>query len=44
LEEQDWSTSETRPIRPPEEAEEATVMLPFEMLDLPDGCDTDEDE
>jgi hypothetical protein len=33
--------AETRPVRP---LEEATVMLPFEMLDLPHGCDTDEDE
>jgi hypothetical protein len=37
---QERSTSENRPIRPQEE----TVMLPFEMLDLPQGCDTDEDE
>jgi hypothetical protein len=37
---QERSTSRTRPDHPPEE----TVMLPFEMLDLPHDCDTDENE
>jgi hypothetical protein len=38
---QEWSTSETRPVQP---LEESTVTMPFEMLGLPHGFDTDEDE
>jgi hypothetical protein len=38
---QEWSTSETRPVRP---LQENTVMLPFEMLGLPHSGDEDDDE